>query len=435
MAAADVFGFIRRIHTDKAEIRLVFRLSAAFLILFVLYLIVAYFVIRTLSYQDIQSYLRDAAGKVSGDFDYNGGTWNTNNYLSDTTTPSESPLYIFSLDGFVIDRMNVIRGFLDTSNAAYASSFPEPKTIISPVGEQWRVFSYPILRDGNERGVILLGYFEPAGRPQQELDELLLTTAKMLDRQISFPNGVMDATAIVDKEFEHNISFEIIDIFNISHKSVGGPPAYIDKSYLQDILRRKDFWTVAEDRSEMNYLVYARPIIAQGSAVGIVVMGKALDQLDQTLGNLLAISAVTGALLVFMFSGFTIYLYRHDIRGIIKERLAALSAPRCIEVKQIAFEPRLHTITVNGVQSIPIPPDSYQYDICAVLFKHPRKAYDVFDLSDALGEGDDGKNMKRRIYDAVEAINARIIDLVGAKLIVYQDKKYFINPSFTSKMT
>ncbi len=425
-----MFGFIRKLRADKQEVRVTLRLSGAFLVAFVVYLIAGYAVVRFLSFDTIKTYLRRNVSIVAQDFDYRGGTWMTNRYLSDTTTPTENPLYIFSLDGFLIDRMNVMSGFLDTSNVSYASSFVTPQTIISPIGEHWRVFSYPVARDGKDRGVILLGYFEPAGRPEQELDALLLATARTLDRQITFPNGVLDATQIVDKELEHNISFEIIDAFNRSHKSVGGPPAYIDKSYLQDALKRKDFWVATDARSGGKYLTHVQPIMAEGKAVGLVAMGKELAQLDQILGNLLLLSGIAGALSVLAFAGFTVFVYRHDIRDIIEERLATLTSPRYIEVKRITFEPQSNSITVNGVQHIEIPPDSYQHDICAVLFKNPRKSYDVFDLSDALGERDEGKNVKRRIYDAVEAINAKGKTLIGTKLIVYKDKKYFINPSF-----
>ena len=116
--------------------------------------------------------------------------------------------------------MNVIGGFLDTSNFAYASSFATPKTIVSPIGEHWRVFSYRIERDGRGKGVILLGYFEPAGRSEKELDDVLLANAQMVDSQITVTSGVLDGTQIVDKDIDHNISFEIVDTFNLSHKSI-----------------------------------------------------------------------------------------------------------------------------------------------------------------------------------------------------------------------
>ena len=417
------------------EIKVILRLSAAFLIAFVLYLTASYSIIQSLSFRDIKAYLETTSSVVSQDFEYSEGVWNTNKYLSDTTTPSETPLYIFSLDGFLIDRKNVIGGFLDTSNFAYASSFATPKTIVSPIGEHWRVFSYRIERDGQEKGVILLGYFDPAGRSEKDIDAVLLANAQMVDSQITVTNEVLDATQIVDKDIDHNISFEVIDTFNRSHKSIGGPPAYIDKSYLQDALKRKDFTVISDARSQKRYLLHVQPILANGETVGLVVVGQGLDQLSQILGNQLLLSFVAGLLSVFAFAVLTVYIYRHDIRKIIEERLAMLTNPQCAVVDRIAFDSPGSKIIINGIHSIDIPVDSYQHDICTLLLKNPKKLYDTLDLSDAMGELDEQKNVKRLVYDAVEAVNAKVKKLTGIKLISHADKKYCINPTLVSKLS
>jgi len=417
------------------EIKVILRLSAAFLVAFVLYLTASYSIIRSLSLHDMKQYLKITATSVSKDFEHSEGVWNTNKYLSDTTTPSETPLYIFSLDGFLIDRRNVISGFLDTSNFAYASSFATPKTIVSPIGEHWRVFSYRIQRNDQEKGVILLGYFEPAGRLEKDIDAVLLANAQMVDSQITVTNGVLDATQIVDKDIDHNISFEVIDTFNRSHKSIGGPPAYIDKSYLQDALKRKDFTVISDARSQKRYLLHVQPILANGETVGLVVVGQGLDQLSQILGNQLLLSFVAGLLSVFAFAVLTVYIYRHDIRKIIEERLAMLTNPQCAVVDRIAFDSPGSKIIINGIHSIDIPVGSYQHDICTLLFKNPKKLYDTLDLSDAMGELDEQKNVKRLVYDAVEAVNVKVKKLIGMKLISHADKKYCINPTLASKLS
>lgn len=416
------------------EIKVILRLSAAFLVAFVLYLIASYSIIRSLSLHDLKQYLKTTASAVSQDFEYSKGTWNTNKYLSDTTTPSETPLYIFSLDGFLIDRRNIIAGLLDTSNFTYASSFTLPKTITSPIGEKWRVFSYRIERDGQEKGMILLGYFEPAGRSEEELDAVLLANARMVDSQITVTSGVLDATHIVDKDIDHNISFEVIDPFNRSHKSIGGPPAYIDKSYLQEVLTYKDFTVISDARSQNEYMFHVQPILANGERVGIVALGIGLDQLNEILGNQLFLSSIAGLLSVFVFALFTLFVYRHDIGKIIEERLAMLANPQCVVVDRIVFDSRGSKIIINGIHSIDIPADSYQFDICKLLFKNSNKQYDTLDLSDAIGELDEQKNVKRLVYDAVEAVNIKVKKLIGMKLISHTDKKYCINPTLASKL-
>ncbi|MEK7543360.1 MAG: hypothetical protein AAB557_00665 [Patescibacteria group bacterium] len=435
MATLDVFGFIKTLHTDKTEVILVLRLSAVFLIAFVLYLIASYSIIRSLSLHDLKQYLKNTASAVSQDFEYSKGTWNTNKYLSDTTTPSETPLYIFSLDGFLIDRRNVIVGLLDTSNFTYASSFTLPKTITSPIGEKWRVFSYRIERDGQEKGVILLGYFEPAGRLEKDIDAVLLANAQMVDSKITVTNEVLDATHILDTDVDHNISFEVIDPFNRSHKSIGGPPAYIDKSYLQEVLTHKDFTVISDTGTQKKYMLLVQPILASGEMIGLVAVGKGLNELNQILGNQLLLSLIAGLLSVFVFAVFAIFIYRHDIGAIIEERLAMLTYPQCVVVDRIAFHPPENKIIINGIHGIDIPPDSYQHDICKLLFINPKKQFDTLDLSDAMGELDEQKNVKRLVYDAVEAVNIKVKKLIGMKLISHTDKKYCINPTLASKLS
>lgn len=430
-----MFGFIKTLHSDKTEIKVILRLSAAFLVAFVLYLAASYSIIRSLSLHDLKQYLKTTALVVSQDFEYSNGAWSTDKYLSDTTTPSEIPLYIFSLDGFLIDRRNIIRGFLDTSNFTYASSFKVPITILSPIGERWRMFSYPIKRNGQEQGVILLGYFEPVGTTEKELDAALLINAKMLDNRITVANAGLDATGVVDKELDHNISFEIIDTFNLSHKSIGGPPAHIDKSYLQDVLKRKDFAVITDAGSQKKYMLYVQPILAMGEVVGVVVLGIGLDQLNKILSNQLLLSFIAGLVSALVFALFTLFVYRHDIGKIIDERLATLTNPQCVVVERIVFDASGSTIIINDIHAIDIPADSYQHDICKLLFKNPKKLYDTLDLSDAMGELDEQKNVKRLVYDAVEAVNAKVKKLTGVKLISHTDKKYCINPALTSKLS
>lgn len=431
---SNMFGFIKTLHADKTEIKVILRLSSAFLIAFVLYLLANYFIIQSYSMNQVKRYLKATAISISEDFEYENGVWNTDKYLSDITTPTEIPYYIFSLDGFLIDRMNFVGGFLDTSNFVYASSFSIPQTIISPIGEHWRVLSYSIKRNGQEKGVIILGFLEPVGRLEKELDHLLLANAKRIDSKIIVSGDVFDVTHIIDNEIDHNVSFEVIDTFNRSHKSIGGPPAYIDKSYIRDILIKNDFWIISDIKTHKKYMFYSNPIRDNGETVGITIVGKDLDQFTQILYIQLLLSFVVGLFCVFVFALFALFVYRHDIRVIIEERLVVLTKSKIIVIERIVFDAVRHAIIINGNCIIDIPSDSYQHDICTLLFKNPNKHFDTLDLSDAMGELDEQKNVKRLVYDAVEAVNVKVKRLTGVKLISHLDKKYFINPIVTSKL-
>lgn len=422
-------------HTDKSEMKILFRLSSVFLGVFVLYLLTSFFIIRILSLNDIRTYLKATALSISQDFDFTDGVWNTNKYLSDISVPADDPLYIFSLDGFLIDRKNIIKGFLDTSNYTYASSFTIPKSITSSIGEHWRVVSYKIERNSQERGVILLGYFDPANRPEVELDTILRTNAQQLDSQITVANDLLDVSYVVDKEVDPNISFEIIDTFNRVQKSYGGAPAYIDKSYLQEALVRKDFTIITDAVSKKNYMLHVQPILANGETIGIVAVGKSLEQFNMILRNQLLLSGIAGFLSVIVFALFVLYIYRHDIKGIVEEQMMILSKPQLVSINRIKFDLSGSKIIINNKHAVDIPPDSYQFDICKLLFKNPGKHFDTLDIIDSIGERDEQKNVKRLVYDAVEAINSRIIKLAGQKLILHKDKTYFIHPEIASKIS
>ena len=112
-----------------------------------------------------------------------------------------------------------------------------------------------------------------------------------------------------------------------------------------------------------------------------------------------------------------------------------LANPQCVVVEQIGFDSSGNKIIINGTHVIDIPVDSYQHDICKLLFKNPKKQYDTLDLSDAMGELDEQKNVKRLVYDAVEAVNVKVKKLTGMKLISHTDKKYGINPVLASKFS
>lgn len=424
----NMLGFIKALHTDKNEVKVILRLCAVFLAAFVFYLIGSYYVIRILSLNDVKSYLKNTASSVVQDFKYSNGVWNTNEYLSNVKTPSEIPLYIFSLDGFLIDRMNVIHGFLDTSNFVYASSFPKPKTFISPVGEDWRIFSYSIKRNGVENGVILLGYFDPAGRTEKELDSVLLADAQKIDSKIKVTDEVLDVSAVIDKEVNPNVSFEVVDTFNRSYKSVAGPPAYIDKSYLQDVFRNTDFSIIQDRITGAKYLMHVEPILADGQKVGVVVLGKGLDQMEQILQNQIKLSVLVGLLSIILFAIVSLYVYRHDIKDFFIKETSSQN-PLLSTYSKIRFDASEGKICIDEKPLIDIPLRTKQHIFCSLFFKSPKRKWDTDELAEKLGLSIEANKQDRHVvYDSVMAINAKFSPFVGKDLIKLRAKTYFINP-------
>lgn len=429
-----MFEFIRRIYKDQNEFKIVLKLSSFFLITFLFYLIANYFIVYFLTANDIKEYLKRTTVNIISDFDYKDGHWDTDKYLSDISTPTEIPLYIFSTDGFLMDRLNVVRGLLDTSNFDYASSFASPKTFISPIGETWRAYSHPIKRGNQIKGVILVAYFDPRGIPEKEIDGVLQATAVNIDSKVQITGGALDVVHVRQKDIDPNISFEIVDTFNKSLVSYGGPPAYVDKSYIQDVLTQEGFRTVEDGKTKTKYLMYAKPIISDNQPIGMVVAGKGLDQLEKALRYQLWLSLSAGLVAILLFITIVVYLYRHDISDIVQERLTNLANPAPPDIQSISFDKEKGFIIVNKDIQIPIPTNSHQYDICLKLFQFPNKKFDTLDLGEATGDQNTGKSDARMVYDAILAINEKVRKILRKQLIRRKDYLYCINPELAAKI-
>lgn len=419
---------------DMHELSIVYRLSSVFLFAFLLYLTANYFLVYYLSVKDIKNYLSKTITNVVSDFQYTEGRWNTDKYLSDISTPTEIPLYIYTTDGFLMDRYNTIRGLLDTSNFEYASSFTQPTTITSPAGETWRVLSKPITRSGQVMGTVFAAYFDPKGLPQKEIDGKLQETVIKLDSDMGVVDDHLDVTNVRQKEVDANISFEIVDKYNRSLLSIGGPPSYIDKSYVQDVLGLKGYRTVKDSKTGTPFLVYSQPIVSGNSSVGVVVAARSLEQLYKTLGYQLWFSVVAGILAIVVFMLVVVFIYRHDVSDIVQERLTYLANPTPPEITSITFDQDKGNIIVNKDILIAIPPDSHQFDICKLLFRSPTKNMDTLDLAEAIGDQEASDNVRRMVYDSVLSINEKVRRVLRVQLVTRKNHQYRINPELASKI-
>lgn len=423
-----------QINLQKNELTLLVHISGLFVVLFFLYLCTNYFFIRTLSINEAKNELQNYASVIADDLEFTNGKWNTSKYLSDMTIPSLS-IYIYSIDGFMVDRIDQINGFLDTSNYDYASSFKTPKTISYISNETWRLYSHEIVRDGQAKGVIFLAYFDPRSIPENELDQALLFNAQLIDRNIKIVNNRLETSNVPQKEVDPNISFEVIDQYNKVYITNGGPPAYIDKSYLQDVLLIKKFTTITDRITGEKFIVYIKPIQSSGNSVGVVVIGKGLGTMDKILRNQIFLSTGAGILAIIFFAEVVFLVYKHDIAKIVQQKISVASKSEIVIVEKIQFDKSTSSIIINKHLNIEIPKDTYQFNICNLMFKNPNKRFDNFDFEDAIGERDEQKNIKRLVYDAVDAINEKVEKVINQKLIFHKNKEYVLNPDLASKIT
>ena len=121
---------------------------------FLVYLILNYFYLRQTAFNEIQNNLKNANNRIVSDLVYVNNKWDTSGYVNDDKTIQDKPLYIITSDGFIIDRIKPINGFLDTSDYKFSSSFNIPQTITTPASEVWRLYSKDISNRVVESGVL-----------------------------------------------------------------------------------------------------------------------------------------------------------------------------------------------------------------------------------------------------------------------------------------
>src|SRR5262245_18663416 len=131
-----------------------------FVIFYLLQLIIGSFVIYTVYINQTKSSLSDMTKRVQEDIKYQNGKWDTSEYYADPDVPSRFRLYVFSSDGFVIDRWRPLPGLLDTSDFKHLLAYQAPQTIHTITNQDWRMFSSPIIDENkNIVGVISTSYF------------------------------------------------------------------------------------------------------------------------------------------------------------------------------------------------------------------------------------------------------------------------------------
>ncbi len=412
--------------TMKFRSKSLIKISCLFLFVFLFQVLLSYIVIQQTALADVKHFLETLNERVRHDLRYENGKWDTAAYNSDpfTAYPNSSsayPLYIVTSDGFVIERSKPIHGLLDASDYKHLMNFQTPQMINTITNEQWRVFSEPILRNGQTYGVILVSSYNPDPTQLEKLDQQLRESAQRLNSTIEIKNGELDTSKIDVRNIHYSVSFEVVSRFNKVLANDGRTPSFIDTSYVADQLNKSPYNNVEDTLSEEEFLTYTQPILdSNKQVVGIVVVGRSTQSLERTLQTYLLSSLGVGVLLTIPLSLVLIFLLKDELQIVLaaqEQEQEAANQPRAIR-----FDKKASAILVND-KKYEIAYASNQYYICKALFSNPKKRWEQDELLEAMGEDFASEN-SRTVYDASLAINRK----VELKLIMYQDKTYFINP-------
>lgn len=351
---------------------------------------------------------------------------NATAYYQDTTTPGDIPIYIFTKDGYVIERSNYISGFLDTANFEYAGSYKKPHTIITPSGIEWRILSNKIIKNNKVEGAILVAYYYPQKSAYDEIDNQLINDANKISNLVTLNNGQLDVNNIKSKDINYSTYYQIVDKYNKLLIDEGGPPSYIDRSYVYQYLQKQTFFEIKDKLTNNKYLFFSYPL---ANNVGVILIGKSITDFQKLIGKQQQFILITT--LVLLIGIVIIFFYlKKELSSIVKKRtqesLKELSSPKFINPTKIFFDVNKSCIFIDDI-IIKIEYASKQYEFCRLLIAYPKKRWEYDELMDKLGYNEEDAH-DRTFYDLRGSINKKVDQIIGDDLISYENKTYYINP-------
>lgn len=428
---------------DNPEIGFSIKVLIVFIVISVCYIFVSVFIFRIFFENNLKKTLDIRNKRVIEDIIYKNGEWDTTRYVNDFDIDvGNDPLYITTLDGFIIDRYKSIKGFLDTSDYKYSSSFITPKTIKSPVNEVWRIYSKEIKEEGTPIGVIVVGYLRPEEGALKQIDEQLKRNANIINSKLIINKGKIDSSNIDIRDVDIEISLEIVDKYNRTIQSIGGLPSYLDRSYLSKIQLGK-FETLEDEVTKENFLIYSKPILNNsGENIGIVVSGMSLAELDNFLKNQVILSIILTLLFSIAIIAIINRISKREVENLGKKAihsvLMMLTPPFNKEV--LRFDEQNGTVRYRD-KSIYFTKELNQYCICKIIFsKSLKKVWNNDEIFDGLppsmkdfstmniSNKEKNSRIAKKVNDAIRLINKKSVKVFDHKLIISEPNTHHVNP-------
>jgi hypothetical protein len=410
----------------KNNIRTGIKLFLIFLFLISFQVITSYFLIQENAINEVNAETEKFAERVKSDFKYENGKWDTTLYNSDPLTPlpnqsGTTPIYVITTDGFVIDRSKPINGFLDTSDYKHLIAFTKHTTLEAASNETWRVLSKQIERDGKVYGVITVAYYQPNESLIKDIDDILSKDVALIDNELKIKDGEVDAGSLDIRNTHFEAAFEVVNRYNKVIINNGRTPTFIDSSYVNEQLNKPDFQNLIDQNTKEEFIISKKTILdEQNNPVGIVIVGRSINTINQLLANYLLFSTLIGLLLTLPLTILSAYFLNREVQSLVKSKEISEKSP--LKLTSIEFNKKESYISING-EKIEIPYATNQYYLCAALFGNPSKRWEQDELLEKFGEDPDSFGA-RKIYDTAIAINKKL----EIKLILYKDKTFRINP-------
>ncbi len=419
---------------SRTKIKVFFNIIIFVVIIFTVQLAVGYFLFRESSFNQVEQSLSRLNSRIQQDLVYENGKWNTQLYLADPQTPHpngssgfQTPLYILTTDGFVIERNLPINGLLDLSDFKHLLQFTNIRYISGTTNEIWRVLSKPLIYDGETKGVIIVSEYNPSTRDTEEIDQRLRDTIDLIASKVTYKNGSLNISGVDIRNIHYEVSFEIVDQYNKVLLNNGRTPSFIDPSYVHEELPQKN--SIIRDKiTNQPFYVKSQALLDKsGKPKGVIVAAKPLDDLYNTLTKYVLLSTIFEIIIVLPVSFLLYFLLKSRVPLIMHDYLTEQKQKN--EPHHISFNKEGSYIEIDNKKTI-IPYATNQYYLCEAIFSDASKRWNQDELIERFGERVE-KNNWRKIYDAYLTVNKK----VSLKLIDYQDKIYRINPELVSKIS
>jgi hypothetical protein len=405
-------------------------LTILFILLFLLQSFIAVLVLYTLGKNEIEKDLKNKIARAQEDLTYTNGKWNIDRYNSDPQLLGSYPLYIITTDGFILDRRNPIKGFLDSANFDDLLAYDTPQTLTTITGNTRRVFSKTITDNKNSViALVAVSYLEPQEQTLATIDTDLVKTVDHIISKIQINTNSIDTSRVDEREIPYAISFLIVDKYNstlLKSTNVNNRkriPSFIDPSYVKQSLDNTGLQTVRDTETNEQFLVITEPIIKNNQTLGVISVGAPMKNILTIIKDFALWFGVFTIALLSLFGFVLGKMLRHKL----------MLSNQTTNPSSIRFDSKQSLLLIDN-NSLEVAYASNQYYLLRTLFSNPQKRFETDELLEEFGEINT-KTDSRKVYDTMTNINKKVAGYIREKLIINQNKTYQLNPQLPIEKT
>jgi Putative DNA-binding domain len=239
----------------------------------------------------IVSEMNDWADEVVGEINYNG-KWDLAGYRR--SNPEAPTYYVVTSDGLLVDVAGLVNGMIPPVRVPEGLIYDQPFSVISDIGERWRLFAKKV-----RGGSIILGV--PLSDSHLGVDDLLRSSAQ------PFGATIDSAAEVTDRQVNLIVEYAVIDDSSRLQNAAGGIPLTTNQEATHQFPGHAGFVTLDGDP----YFTVSRQI-GHGAANLVLFRDVGLEQ--RMLSNSLRFNVTVASACWFTCAVLVVY-YLYGQRG------------------------------------------------------------------------------------------------------------------------